>query len=296
VDTAVQALEYGALQYLSKPVEMKELERSVERAIRLHRMAAMKREAMRLLGSSANLTGDRAGLEASYEQALEKLRMVFQPIVQTADRAIYGNEALMRSDEPSLPHPGAILEAGERLDRLPELGRKIRALTTHAVEDADGDFCIFVNLHASDLLDKTLCSPDAPLSRIAERVVLEITERTALEDIRDARGRVAALREMGFRIAVDDLGAGYAGLTSFATLEPEIVKLDMTLVRDVHQLPMKQKLIGSMTTLCKDMGMMVVAEGVETAQERETLIELGCDLLQGYLLAKPGPPFPEITW
>jgi EAL domain-containing protein (putative c-di-GMP-specific phosphodiesterase class I) len=107
---------------------------------------------------------------------------------------------------------------------------------------------------------------------------------------------VTALRELGFRVAVDDLGAGYSGLSSFAQLEPEVVKLDMSLVRDVNQSNTKQKLIRSMTAVCKDMGSLVVAEGVETIEERECLVELGCDLLQGYLLAKPGPPFPEVKW
>ena len=101
---------------------------------------------------------------------------------------------------------------------------------------------------------------------------------------------------MGFRIAVDDLGAGYAGLTSFALLEPEIVKLDMTLVRDIHESATKQKLVKSMAALCKDMGMVVVAEGVETTAERDVLAGLGCDLMQGYLFAKPGKPFPEVMW
>jgi EAL domain-containing protein (putative c-di-GMP-specific phosphodiesterase class I) len=127
-------------------------------------------------------------------------------------------------------------------------------------------------------------------------VVLEITERSSLDRVADLPSKVALLREIGFRIAVDDLGAGYAGLTSLALLEPEIVKLDMTLVRDVHQSPTRQKLIRSMTSLCRDMGMLVVAEGVETLAEREALRELGCDLLQGYLFAKPGKPFPNVTW
>jgi EAL domain-containing protein (putative c-di-GMP-specific phosphodiesterase class I) len=107
---------------------------------------------------------------------------------------------------------------------------------------------------------------------------------------------VAELRALGFRIAIDDLGAGYAGLTSFAVLEPEIVKLDMSLVRDVHKHPTKQKLIRSMTALCKDMGMTVVAEGIENVEERDAVIDLGCDLLQGYLFAKPGRAFPEFAW
>jgi EAL domain-containing protein (putative c-di-GMP-specific phosphodiesterase class I) len=79
-------------------------------------------------------------------------------------------------------------------------------------------------------------------------------------------------------------------------LEPDFVKLDMLLVRDVDTNPTKQKLIRAMTSLCKDLGMTVVAEGVETVPERDALVALGCDLLQGYLLAKPGRAFPEFVW
>ena len=296
VDTAVKALEYGALHYLAKPVDVKELDKVLERGVRLHRMALMKREAMQLLGDANPMAGDRAGLEASFNRALDKLWMAYQPIVNARTKKIYGYEALLRSDEKSLPHPGAILEAAERLDQLTPLGRKIRERATLPVANTEDDFVLFVNLHARDLLDPELTSSKAPLSAISTRVVLEITERTALDEVKDVRNRVAALREMGFRIAIDDLGAGYAGLTSFATLEPEIVKLDMSLIRDIHKSPTKQKLIGSMTKLCKDMGMIVVGEGVETTDERDALIELGCDLLQGYLLAKPGRPFPDIDW
>jgi EAL domain-containing protein (putative c-di-GMP-specific phosphodiesterase class I) len=117
-----------------------------------------------------------------------------------------------------------------------------------------------------------------------------------LDEVRDVRARVAALREMGYSIAVDDLGAGYAGLTSFTLLEPEIVKLDMSLIRDAHQNSTKQKVVRSMTALAKDMGMIVVAEGVESPAERDVLVELGCDYLQGFLFARPGPAFPEVKW
>jgi EAL domain-containing protein (putative c-di-GMP-specific phosphodiesterase class I) len=145
-------------------------------------------------------------------------------------------------------------------------------------------------------MDETLLSGASPLSAFADHIVLEITERASLDGVKDARAKIAELRRMGFRIAIDDLGAGYAGLTSFATLEPEFVKLDMSLVRDVDKNPTKEKLIRSMTSLCKELGMMVVAEGVETPSERDLLVTLGCDLLQGYLLAKPGKPFPTFAW
>jgi EAL domain-containing protein (putative c-di-GMP-specific phosphodiesterase class I) len=101
---------------------------------------------------------------------------------------------------------------------------------------------------------------------------------------------------MGYRLAVDDLGAGYAGLTSFALLRPDVVKLDMSLVRGVDANPIKQTLVGTMAGLASEMGMRVVVEGVETIAERDTLIELGCDLFQGYLFARPTAEFPPISW
>jgi EAL domain-containing protein (putative c-di-GMP-specific phosphodiesterase class I) len=95
------------------------------------------------------------------------------------------------------------------------------------------------------------------------------------------------LRRLGYRLAVDDLGAGYAGLTSFAALNPHVVKLDMSLVRGADHEPVKQRVIASMTSLCKEFGIMVVAEGIETTAERDTVIALGCDLVQGFLLGRP---------
>jgi EAL domain-containing protein (putative c-di-GMP-specific phosphodiesterase class I) len=153
-----------------------------------------------------------------------------------------------------------------------------------------------MNLHPQDLTDPVLHADDTLLASMASRVVLEVTERAALEGIPDVPSLIASLRARGFRVAIDDLGAGYAGLASFALLEPDIVKLDMSLVRDVHQSPVKQKLVRSMTQLCKDLGLLVVGEGVEVMEERAALIELGCDLLQGYCVARPGRPFPAIHW
>jgi EAL domain-containing protein (putative c-di-GMP-specific phosphodiesterase class I) len=101
---------------------------------------------------------------------------------------------------------------------------------------------------------------------------------------------------MGFRIALDDLGAGYAGLTSFAQLEPDFVKFDMSLVRGVDKNEKKRKLIQSMTALFKELGLLTIAEGVETTSERDALTSIGCDLLQGYLFAKPANPFPGVAW
>lgn len=222
--------------------------------------------------------------------------MVFQPIVSWPTRKTFGYEALMRSGEPLLPHPGAMLDAAERLDRVNDLGRHVRGAVAAAAETLPQGVILFVNLHTRDLNDDELFAKDAPLTRFASRVVLEITERASLHDIRDVQARVERLRRIGFRVAIDDLGAGYAGLTSFALLQPEVVKLDMSIVRDVHLSPTKRTLVRTMTSMCKDLGMLVVAEGIETIEERDVLADAGCELLQGYLFARPAPPFVEPTW
>jgi EAL domain-containing protein (putative c-di-GMP-specific phosphodiesterase class I) len=291
----MEAVDLGALQYLAKPTPNAVLIKAVERASKLHRVAQMKRDAFRLGGADDTLAGDRAGLQTRFESALSTMWMAFQPIVDAKHNRVFGYESLMRSREASLPHPGAVLSAAERLDRLPELGRRVRALTAEAFEAAPSGALLFVNLHTRDLLDPELYEASAPLAKFAHRVVLEITERAALDDVKDIQARVSVLRFNGYRIAIDDLGAGYAGLSSFVALEPEIVKLDMSLVRNVHQSEVRQRLVASMTTVCKEMGMLVVAEGIEVAEESACIRSVGCELVQGYLFAKPGPPFPTVA-
>ena len=138
-----------------------------------------------------------------------------------------------------------------------------------------------------------------PISTSASRsprVVLEITERATLEGISDVAGRISRLRALGYRIAVDDLGAGYAGLNYFASVAPDIVKIDMSLTRNLDIDAVRATVVRSLVALSRDLGMLVVAEGVETRGERDALVEIGCDYLQGYLLARPGPPFVPTTW
>ncbi len=296
LETAIEAVSLGALQYLAKPIAVDVLLRAVERASRLHRLARVKRDALKLAGGSNLEAGDRAGLAAGIERALETLTMAFQPIVEPARRTLFGYEALVRPSEPSMATPGALLGAAERLNRLPELGRRIRDISAVAFDKGPPGALLFVNLHTRDLLDPDLFRPEARLSAHAERVVLEVTERSTLDDVPDVLGRVSKLRELGYRIAIDDLGAGYAGLASFAALEPDVVKLDMSLVRDLHVSQIRQRIVGTMASLCREMGIRVVAEGVEVVEERDAALRLGCELIQGYLFARPGPPFPSPDW
>ncbi|MEI9948017.1 MAG: EAL domain-containing protein [Pseudomonadota bacterium] len=291
--SATEAVEYGAFKYLIKPVEIDRLDEAVDRAAAIGRMARVKREYVEEYGSSTFRVGDRAGISATLERALGSLWVAYQPIVHARSGALFAHEALMRSDEPDLPNPQAVLKAAERIDRLQDLGgtmRRLTALDLAATEES----IFFVNLHPEDLIDEALYEPSSLLTPFAKRVVLEITERASLEHIGNVRDRVARLRALGFRIALDDLGAGYAGLTSFAQLEPEFVKLDMELIRGIHQNDMKRKIVRSMVELCHDMGKSIIAEGVEVPEEKQVLVDLNCDLLQGYLLGRPSKGTPGL--
>jgi len=289
-------VEYGALRYLVKPVDTDTLVDVALSAARYSRLARLKREANNLLNEAEKQIGDRVGLEWSFARALESLWVAYQPIVSWRMQRLMAYEALVRTREPTIPHPGALFSAAERLGRVHEVGRAVRAQVAGQLADSPPDCDVFINLHPSDLLDESLYSAEAPLTRFARKIVLEVTERAALDDSAGVANRVERLRALGFRVAIDDLGAGYAGLSYFTQLTPEVVKIDITLVRDIHKESVKRKLVGSLTSVCRELGMLVVAEGVETPQERDVVAELGCDMQQGYLFARPGPAFPSVSW
>jgi len=276
--TAMKALQYRAFRYLTKPVSLAALEATIDEAIEARRGYRLE-------------TGTR-GLARRFDAALRSMWVAYQPIVHAGSDHLFGFEALLRSDEPTLPDPGSVLDAAERLGRLDELGQDVRGRAANALSTAPESTCLFVNVHTSDLLDPALLAADSPLAKIAQRVILEITERASIDSVTDLPNRVARLRELGYRIALDDMGAGYANLSTFALLEPDIVKLDMSLIRDVDKIKIKQKLVRAIATLCRDMDVLVVGEGVETIAERDTLVALGCDLLQGFLFCAPQRTLP----
>lgn len=286
---AAQAIEYGVFRYIPKPFDLASLRTTVTQASQLYRLARLKREALSLGGIAG--PSDRAGLEASFERVLASFGMAFQPIVSLSTKTVYGYEALLRSSEPSLPHPSDVIEAAERLGATRRLGRAVRAFAAQRRAQVDHDWALFVNLHPHELLDPELTDPTSLLVSMASRVVLEITERAPLSSLEEVRERCVELRRLGFRIAVDDLGAGYAGLTSFAVLDPDIVKVDMNLVRGIEGSAVKRRLVSSVVSLCREMEMLLVAEGVETTAERDVLAGMGCDLFQGYLFARPASSF-----
>lgn len=290
LESATSAIEQGVYRYLPKPVQESTVVSLLEQATQLHRLAKLKREALELRES---LLPEPSPHSLRFRDVLDSLWMAFQPIVSLRDQKVFGYEALLRSSHPAFLSPAQLLDSAERLQALHELGRIVRRRAAAGLNQAGHGPLLFVNLHPRDLADPDLLDASSPLTACASRIVLEITERASLGEMAQVQGQVAALRKLGFRIAIDDLGAGYAGLTSFALLEPEIVKLDMSLTRGIDSSPVKRKLVSSLVGLCREMNIVFVVEGVETPAERDTLAAMGCDLMQGHLFARPGRALPR---
>ncbi|HWM84246.1 MAG TPA: EAL domain-containing protein [Kofleriaceae bacterium] len=291
--SAALAVEFRAMRYLIKPVDLSVLVDTVGDAVHQRAVTAADRRTLHRVDQAA--TAQRE-LATRLDGALAALHLVHQPIVSWQGRAVFAHEALVRSGEPSMAAPLTLLAAAEQLGRLADLGRAVRRLAAERLRADPAGTCAFVNLHPLDLSDDELYSPSAPLSAMANQVVLEVTECASLEGTDDLPDRLAVLRKMGFRIALDDLGAGYASLSAFAYLAPHTVKLDKSLTIGVETDSTKQKLIRTMTVLCHELGIQVVGEGVETTPQRDALIALGCDLLQGYLFARPAREYPHVEW
>ena len=150
-----------------------------------------------------------------------------------------------------------------------------------------------MNVHGMDLDDPEITDPPEHLRKVGDRVILEITERTAISDFNVVRTGLQNLRDMGFRIAIDDLGSGYSTLNAVAHIEPEIIKFDMLLVRTIDQSRLRQKLLQQLVEFAKSIGCEVVAEGIETKAELDTVKKLGCHLGQGFYLARPAKQFKK---
>jgi diguanylate cyclase (GGDEF)-like protein len=242
------------------------------------------------LGNRNSSPGARL-LHATLEQSG---KLFFQPILGARDDAILGYEALIRVNYRTVTNPFSLFALAEQVGIVRQVSRALRAMSYPYLDELPEAQLLFINLHAQDLSDPRLGLEELPAlsDEWRRRIVFELTERAALGDFVQARRQVEALRGAGTRIAIDDLGAGYSGLSSLANLTPEFVKLDMSLIRGIHQSTTSRNLIRFLMRFARDEGLKVIAEGVEQPEERDCLIELGCDYLQGYLLARPGPPFP----
>lgn len=293
--TALEAMAYGAHRYLLKPVAPETLIETITRASLLADLARLKREAFALQHAANLPVDDREKLDAALTRGIQQLFMVFQPIISLRQRRTIGFEALLRSDEPEMKNPGVFFDAAGLLARQPELSRAIYSGVARRAPEIRQDLLMFVNVHPPDLLDDSLHGTGSPLAPHSHRVILEITERASIDKMGDIGPIVADLRRLKYRLAVDDLGTGYAGLASFTQLSPEFVKLDRSLVTGIDQHPTKQRVVQAMYNLCADLKMAVISEGVETKEEATCLLSLGADYLQGFYFARPNVEIIEPT-
>ena len=209
----------------------------------------------------------------------------FHPIVRAESEEIFGYEGLARGHPRSLRSPEVMFEVAAEADLVWELSRLCRV---RALEGAQrllaGDQLLFLNVDPHDFDDPNFGRIEGIDPR---RIVIEITERTAIKNYPKFRERLQGFRNRGFRFAVDDAGSGYAGLGSIANLEPDFIKLDISLITSIDTNFIKQNLVETMVVFAREHGAMVIAEGVERAEEMETVKRLGVPLVQGFFLHPP---------
>jgi len=298
MESAIAGINQGGTWgYLVKPIDPKVLSEKVARAASLHKLQRLSVQAAQATTVRTNTSHN---LSVEFDAALSSLWMAYQPIISIRNRRVHAYEALVRNESRTLRSPPDLIEAARALGRLYDLGRAIRSQVAVDInvagEHLPADVKVFVNINPNDLSDPMLTSIGgdqyAPLLKYAHRIVFEVTERSALHTVSNLTQARSSLRALGYSVAVDDLGQGHAGLNSLVQLDPEYVKLDMLLIRDIHNDSIRQNIVQSMFQLCGSSGMGVIAEGVETHDEHAALVKLGADLLQGYLYARPARNFP----
>lgn len=291
LDSAIDAIEYGAQQYLLKPVEPDALVKAVGRAVALGELARAKREALAGGGRKTVSLNERADLEAVLKRAYDSVRIVFQPIVSLKQKTLFGYEALMRCDETLFASYGALLAASERVAWRPLLARTIYQRIAAACSDLPEGAFLFVNVHPWDAQEGLLTGPEAALEPLARSIVLEVSDRTPAAQAEAFANGLAALRGAGFRLALDDLGTGGSGMSLYTQLRPDFVKLDGALISGLDTNDDSARMTRGMYALCRELGVPVIAEGVESAGERDALAALGADLAQGHVFGEPGTGF-----
>ena len=227
--------------------------------------------------------------------------MAYQPIVDMRTRTVFAYEALVRG----IAGEGAVsvLDMVTPQNRYAfDQGCRIKAIGLAAeLGMATAGPLLSINFLPNAVYEPSACirltlgvarRTGFPL----DRLIFEFTEGERVEH--EHLGRIiTAYKALGFRTAIDDFGAGYSGLTLLAKFQPDIVKLDMELVRDIDTDRVKRLLVAGMVGVCREIGVEVLAEGIETRGEHEVLLDLGVWLQQGYLMARPGfERLPEVSW
>jgi len=281
----VEAINRGeVVRVLRKPFEQSGLLSLLDDAF----ASARRMEEMATAKLIAGAMEERRQLDDCMNHDL--LRLALQPIMRvgSSGHREVAYEALLRPQHDALSTPISLLSAAERHSRLAEIGSSVFALAATALGGMDVGQMLFVNVHPAQLEDPGRLMADlAPLVPVAHRVALEITERRPLHEIERWEQSVGGIVDAGFKIAVDDLGAGYSSLTMLADLNPQFIKLDMSLVRNIHEEPRKQRLVQLMATFAEATQAQTIAEGVESSDEASALLDCGIHLMQGFFYGRP---------
>jgi len=279
----ITAVNVGKVsRVIEKPFEANTLVETVREALTNHNRLTAMLQSQRSAGS----TQERRQLASILKGS--GLNLAIQPIMRTSTNTIFGYEMLLRSTHPTLNGPGPVLAAAERHGMLRELGSVVVARAVEWLMRLPEDCHIFLNLHPQELIDATALSIRMEVLEFwADRVILEITERSEVGQNFSWEGALERVKKMGFQIAVDDLGSGYAALSMLAELQPHYMKVDMSIVRDVDKDDHKRRLVDLLCSFAEATGSEVVAEGVETPEEAAALVDAGVDLMQGFLYGEP---------
>ncbi|MEJ2060985.1 MAG: EAL and GGDEF domain-containing protein [Gammaproteobacteria bacterium] len=229
----------------------------------------------------------------------DRLQVLFQPIADIRAGTIYGYEALIRGpSDSSLHSPLALFDAARRCDGLSELDHLCRRLAIERFVQLGLPGQLFLNV-----MPEAMLQPDGPTGRTLgylasaglspDRVVIELTEQSPIRNYELMREAMAHYREMGFSIALDDLGSAYGGLRHWAELRPDFVKIDGHFAQNIHTDDIKRQFVRSMREIGKEFSTRLVVEGIETREEYEAISRLGIELGQGYYLQRPSAQPPR---
>jgi EAL domain-containing protein (putative c-di-GMP-specific phosphodiesterase class I)/CBS domain-containing protein len=222
----------------------------------------------------------------------ESIEIVVQPIVDLAAGRIHAFEALSRFIGPGPSSPATWLSRAEPFGMRVELELACLRRSLALLGELPEGTRLSVNLSALALHDprtRRLLRDGHP-----ERLIVELTEESLITDMGTLRADLDPLLGCGITLAVDDMGAGYSNLRQVIALAPSLLKLDRTLVRGIDRDPSQRLLIDALTGYAQRTGAEIVAEGIETEPELEVIRALGISYGQGYLLARPAPPWPRV--
>lgn len=216
-----------------------------------------------------------------------KLEILYQPIWSVKDGRPIGFESLSRFMDEPVRTPDRWFAEAEEVGRGVELELLAIRKALTALDSLPDGVYLAVNASPGTVLGAGLSEALAPYP--PERIVLEVTEHSLVQDFDSLSAAVAPLRARGVRLAVDDAGAGYSGLQQILQMRPDLIKLDRSLIQDIANDPGRRALAAALTVFARDTGSRLVAEGVETETELAMLRALGLDTIQGYLLGRPMP-------